>query len=239
MPSLSENPLFHPRPSADQPLAGLTVLVVEDSRFASEAVRLLCLKSGARIRRADSLASAQRHLAVYLPSVVIVDLGLPDGSGLDLIARLAQSLQRIPVILATSGDDRLFADAMRAGADGTLAKPIESLAVFQQAVLGLLPFERRPCGLNILPTDVVAPDPIAFHDDLAHIAEVLNDSEDAHTLDYAARFLAGVARSAHDEPLERAAELLARARASGHSFGGALARVAGMLQERLDNRAVI
>jgi len=239
MPTLADRPLFQPQPTADQPLSGLTVLVVEDSRFASEAVRLLCLKSGARIRRADSLASAQRHLAVYLPTIVIVDLGLPDGSGLDLIERLSQSLQRIPVILATSGDDRMFNKAIGAGADGTLAKPIESLAVFQQAVLKQLPSDRRPFGLQVVPTDVVAPDPIAFHDDLAHIAEVLNGTEDAHTLDYAARFLAGVARSAHDQPLEQAAERLANARAMGQAFGTDLARVAGMLQERLENRAVI
>ncbi len=239
MPRASERPLFQPFPSADQPLAGLTLLVVEDSRFASEAVRLLCLKSGARIRRADSLGSAQRHLAVYHPSAVIVDLGLPDGSGIDLIRRLAKAAQRIPVILATSGDDRLFAAAMDAGADGTLTKPIESLAVFQQALISLLPTAQRASGLQIVSNDVVAPDPIAFHDDLAHIAEVLNGNEDDHTLDYAAKFLAGVARSAHDQPLEQAAVRLARARAAGRSFGTDLARVAGMLQERLEKRAAI
>lgn len=239
MPTILDHPCYQPATSADQPLAGLTVLVIEDSRFASEAVRLLCLKSGARIRRADSLGAAQRHLAVYLPSIVIIDLGLPDGSGIDLIRTLARAAQRIPVILATSGDDRLFVQASDAGADGLLAKPIESLAVFQKAVLDVLPYDQRPGGLRVVSSEVVAPDPIAFHDDLAHIAEVLSGNEDARTLDYAAKFLAGVARSAHDDALEEAAERLTRARAHGHGFGPDLARVAGLLQQRLEERAVI
>ncbi|MDF0599176.1 response regulator [Psychromarinibacter sp. C21-152] len=239
MPSMLDRPAHHSGASPERPLAGLTVLVIEDSRFASEAVRLLCLKSGARIRRADSLQAARRHLSVYRPSVVIVDLGLPDGSGLDLIRNLAGASPRIPVILATSGDDRLFPAAHDAGADGVLCKPIESLAVFQASVLDILPPEQQPAGLRAVPSEIVVPDPIAFHDDLAHVAEILSGSDDDRTLDYAAHFLAGVARSAHDDALEQAAERLARQRALGRSFGTDLARVAGLLQDRLDKRAAI
>jgi len=92
-------------PTANRPLLGLTVLVVEDSRFSCDAMRLLCLRSGARIRRADCLRSARRHLQVYRPAVLIVDLGLPDGSGAELIDDMNRTTPRVDVILGTSGDD--------------------------------------------------------------------------------------------------------------------------------------
>ena len=94
-----------PAPTAALPLLGQTVLVVEDSRFSSEALRLMCLRSGARFRRADCLASANRHLRIFRPSVVIVDLGLPDGSGEGLIQALVKSPAPVGVLLGTSGDD--------------------------------------------------------------------------------------------------------------------------------------
>ena len=235
-----ETLLMGQTPTAERPLLGLTVLMVEDSRYASEAMRLLCLRSGARIRRADSLKSANKHLLVYRPSVMIIDLGLPDGSGADLIKTLAAASPRVGVIFGISGNDNGAETAKLAGADGFFAKPIESLAVFQQEILAHLPAESRPSGLRNVPNDQISPDPIALHDDLLHIADILNTTApDQKTVDYIAQFLTVVARIAHDEKLETAATQLARHRASGQPFGSDIAQIAGIVQERLEHRKAI
>ncbi|WP_417808596.1 response regulator [Thioclava sp.] len=214
----------------ERPLMGLTVLLVEDSRFASEAVRLLCLRSGARIRRADCLASAHRHLQCYRPSVVIVDMGLPDGSGCDLIAEIRQMVPAVPVVLGISGDSGLRADAMAAGADGFLDKPVESLAQFQQAILNAMPADERPQGLRALSDSVVEPDQIALRDDLQHISEVLREGRKSQVMPYAAHFLAGVALSAHDRALGDAAARLARIGGPSHED---FSHVSGLVAARL------
>jgi len=227
------------KPTAARPLLGLTVLVIEDSRFACEAMRLLCLRSGARIRRADSLKSARRHLQVYRPSVAIVDLGLPDGDGADLIRDLASGSTRPDVILGLSGDTVGEETAIAAGADGFLAKPISSLAHFQEAVLRHLPQERRPQSLRVINEDAVEPDRIAFQDDMAHIVDVLDSREDDKVLDYIAQFLSGVARIAKDNDLETAAAELAKKRATGAATAAELARLAGLVQDRLNHKVAI
>ena len=122
-------------------LFAVTILLVEDSRSASEAIRLYAVESGARVRRADSLHAASRHLAIYRPNVVMVDLGLPDGSGLELISHLATASLPMQGIIAVSGNDRDdWREAAReAGAAACLEKPIESLRAFQTCILGVLP----------------------------------------------------------------------------------------------------
>ena len=112
-----------------------TVLIVEDSRFIFEAARLMCLHIGARLRRADSLAAARRHLNVYFPTIVIINVGSPVRSGLQLISDLAGASPRISVILGTSRDDLMRHQSLKAGADGILAKPFENLSCFQSTIL--------------------------------------------------------------------------------------------------------
>ena len=227
------------RPTATRPLLGLTVLVVEDSKYACDAMRLMCLSGGARIRRADCLRSARRHLQVYRPSVVIVDLGLPDGSGADLISVLAEASPRVSVILGLSGDPQTEELAIASGADGFLAKPLGNIAVFHAAILRHLAPDRQPPGPRGLGTDVVDPDPLAYRDDMAHAAEVLGDAADSRSIDYVAQFLTGVARSAGDAHLVDAAEALTEARSRGHPLQARIAQLAGMVQDRLSDRLAI
>ncbi|NIZ61823.1 response regulator [Sedimentitalea sp. CY04] len=229
----------HRQPTTRRPLLGLTILVIEDSRYACEAMRLLCLRSGARIRRADCLKSARRHLQVYRPSVLIVDLGLPDGSGVDLIEEAVAATPRVGVVLGTSGDDTGYDAALAAGADGFLAKPVTSLAAFQQAILSKLPEDRQPVGATDLPDEVIHPDLLAFQDDMAHVADVLNVSQEDKMLNYVAQFLGGVARSVGDNPLAEAASGLTTALSTGRPVTTEAARIAGLVQDRLNQKLAI
>ena len=226
--------------TAVRPLLGLTVLVVEDSRYASEAVRLLCIRSGARIRRADSLTAAHRHLQVYRPSVVIIDLGLPDGSGIDLIAELANEdpIAR-PVILATSGADGedQGIEALAAGADEFLAKPITSVGAFQQSVLTHLPVDMRPTGPRLLTDEMISPDKLALNEDLTHLDDLLNSGPDV--LEYVAPFFQGLARLSGDSSLKDASDALSKAHSKGSDLSSAIAHTREVIRNRLKIKELV
>lgn len=226
--------LTAPRARPGLPLLGLTVLLVEDSRHAAESVRLLCLRSGARIRRADCLRSAGRHLACYRPMVAIVDAGLPDGSGLGLIAEMAAARPRVPALLATSGDDTLARAAYRAGADGFLSKPVRGIAAFQHAILSALPDAARPAGPpRPVAEGAVDPDPAAYAEDLSHAACILDMAPSADGgRAYALQLIASAAASAGDVALARAAARLA---ADGAAPGSALDVLRAEIDQRLSD----
>ncbi len=226
-------------PTNNRPLLGMTVLVVEDSRFACEALRLMCLRSGARIRRADCLRSARRHLRVYRPSIAIVDLGLPDGSGTDLIEDLNAANPRVGVIMGTSGDDSLRDHALAAGADGFLSKPLSSVGAFQQAILEKLPADRRPSGPRELSKDVIDPDPVAYRDDMSHVANLLDDHQEGPVLEYVLQFLNGVARSAEDRQLAEATKELEGSLQDKSALPVKIARLSSLVQDRLSERIAI
>ncbi|MFN4129821.1 MAG: response regulator [Paracoccaceae bacterium] len=191
------------------PLSGVTVLLVEDSRFASDALRLMCQRSGARLRRAETMAQARLHLRTYCPDVVIVDLGLPDGRGDGLIRDLTLT-RGAAVVLGLSGDPDGRAQAMAAGAMGFLEKPVPGLAAFQRAILPHLPGGRAPPARAEAETAGGPADPLALRDDLARAADLMAMAPDAGARRYLARFVAGIARMGGDADLGAAAAAAAQ-----------------------------
>ena len=205
MPETLEDLIMLRPPTAERPLLGSIVLVVEDSRHTCEVLRLICQRSGARIRRAEGLTSAHRHLRAYRPRIAVIDLGLPDGSGLDLIDELARAEPRIDALIAMSGDDTLHSAAMEAGADIFLPKPLASVSQFQNIALGLMPEALRPPSVVTPLHDTVEPDPIALRDDLSLAADLLRQGPDGQTLDYLGAFLASLGKDSGLDGLQRLA----------------------------------
>ena len=84
------------------------------------------LADGHAVDRARTIAEAESSLAVVGYSLVLLDLLLPDGKGLDLLRRLRRAGDDTPVIVLTALDqisDRIA--GLNAGADDYLVKPFD------------------------------------------------------------------------------------------------------------------
>jgi len=203
--------------TAAGPLRMPTMMLVEDSRYACEVLRLYARTLGLRLRRAADLATAAVHLRLYRPDIVLVDLGLPDGRGEELIAQLAAQACRPPLIIGTSGMAGMAQAALRAGADVFIEKPMPDIAAFRALLVDHFP---APLPLLLLPQRAPAqqPDPVALQDDLNLAAKALAQMSDQNTaqaarpsLQYLAGFLEGVGGCLGDRDLQTAAhgELIA------------------------------
>jgi DNA-binding NarL/FixJ family response regulator len=117
-------------------LLGLRVLIVDDHPEFRRATRRLLTDEGYRVvGEADGVATGHAAAVALRPDVVLLDIGLPDGSGLDLARRLAALDDPAPrIVLTSSRDATELASAVTAsGAIGFLPK-----ATLSTAALALL-----------------------------------------------------------------------------------------------------
>jgi two-component system KDP operon response regulator KdpE len=106
--------------------AASKVLIVEDEAEIRRFVRLSLELEGFEVFEADGLRRGLIEAGMRHPDLVILDLGLPDGDGVDLIRDL-RGRSDVPVLVLsarTSEEDKIA--ALDAGADDYLVKPFSS-----------------------------------------------------------------------------------------------------------------
>lgn len=100
-----------------------SVLVIEDDQRIRETIARALTDAGHAVRTEGRGADALSVVVDWQPDVVVLDLGLPDLDGADVL-RMVRSVSTVPVIVATARDDD--ADMVRlldAGADDYIVKP--------------------------------------------------------------------------------------------------------------------
>ena len=104
------------------------VLVVEDSVLVTDALTILLESQGHEVRVAATVAEALAVGRAGLPDVVLLDLSLPDGDGLEVLQGLRGAGVEPPVTVALTGrdDQRTVARCRAAGCRDVLLKPVPS-----------------------------------------------------------------------------------------------------------------
>jgi len=102
----------------------MDILLIEDDLDLGNGIRIALLDRGLDVTWVRRLQDAQRQLDEAAHDLVLLDLGLPDGDGLQLVQRLRRDRRSLPVLILTARDaleDRLL--GLDSGADDYLVKP--------------------------------------------------------------------------------------------------------------------
>ena len=113
---------------------GLRILLVDDHEVVRVGVRALIDRQPRMevVGEAGTVREALRQTAQLLPDVVVLDIRLPGGSGLDACRQIKASHPEIRIIVLTSfPDDEVLVDAIACGADGYVLKQIGSADLIQ------------------------------------------------------------------------------------------------------------
>jgi two-component system cell cycle response regulator DivK len=121
------------------------VLVVDDNPLSCRLLRHILELDGRATVSAGSIAEAERAIAAQTPALIVLDLRLPDGDGLDLARRLKHDPRSsgLPILASSAGIASGERErALQAGCEAYVGKPIE-ISRFVRTVSSLLSEDRR------------------------------------------------------------------------------------------------
>jgi two-component system KDP operon response regulator KdpE len=112
--------------SPPRPRTGARILVVDDEHQLRRAVRRALEGHGYQVQEAEDGSSALNAYQLFKPDVVLLDLMLPDISGVEVCRRLRELRDTPIIILSVIGDEKTKVEALDQGADDYLTKPFGS-----------------------------------------------------------------------------------------------------------------
>jgi len=113
------------------------VLIVDDDMNTREALAALCAQEGFTTALAGSVAEARMHLVRQRPDVILMDLRLPDGSGIDFLEDLEDRSSIETILITGHASVETAVEALRLGASDYLTKPVNLQRL--KAVLSRVP----------------------------------------------------------------------------------------------------
>lgn len=99
------------------------VLVVEDEWPIRHLLKVSLSALEYEVSEAQTCEEAYQSLEARAPDLVLLDLGLPDGSGLEILRRLRQQANTPVIVLSVQGAEKTKIEALDLGADDYLTKP--------------------------------------------------------------------------------------------------------------------
>jgi len=104
-----------------------SVYIVEDDQQIRELLTSALVHAGHIVSAEGTAMAALQGIVDTTPDIVVLDLGLPDLDGVDLL-RMLRSASDVPVVVATArDDDREIVRVLEAGADGYIVKPFSGV----------------------------------------------------------------------------------------------------------------
>ncbi|MFV0523894.1 MAG: response regulator transcription factor [Acidimicrobiales bacterium] len=102
----------------------MDVLVVEDAPTISHLVEGILTKNRHQVRCVDTVAAAHQELGRRQPDLIVLDLGLPDGDGIDFCVSIRPSSDAYILMLSGRTEEVDKITGLRCGADDYIAKPL-------------------------------------------------------------------------------------------------------------------
>ncbi len=110
------------------------ILIIEDDIALNKGLCKALTTDNRQLISCTDIRSAREQILCSMPSLILLDINLPDGSGLDFLKELKKGSDSIPVILLTANDTDLdIVNGLELGADDYITKPF-SLAVLRARV---------------------------------------------------------------------------------------------------------